>query len=286
MTTAIQFLRSSTENLRPDPSSLADGMPMLNTNEADPGLFFKARDGSLIKIGPCSVSSTVPNANAIGHLGNAKGEMWLDTSGNGSPRLKVYTGIRWETVTSSGGGGGGGSGTGVIVSTVAPATREDGSTLESGDLWWDSSSSDGGDLYIYYVDADSSQWVSATAQTSVSTLSYTYPGGVEQSIQDRLERNVSVKDFGAVGDGIADDTAAFTAAAGQSVESIFVPSGSYALTSNIVGDFHAIKPVTIVGSGSVTSLKVLGETLVLTSPNGTQYAVSVADDGTLTTTAV
>jgi hypothetical protein len=285
MTTAIQFLRSSTENLRPDPSSLADGMPMLNTNEADPGLFFKARDGSLIKIGPCSVSSTVPNANAIGHLGNAKGEMWLDTSGNGSPRLKVYTGIRWETVTSSGGGGGG-SGTGVIVSTVAPATREDGSTLESGDLWWDSSSSDGGDLYIYYVDADSSQWVSATAQTSVSTLSYTYPGGVEQSIQDRLERNVSVKDFGAVGDGIADDTAAFTAAAGQSVESIFVPSGSYALTSNIVGDFHAIKPVTIVGSGSVTSLKVLGETLVLTSPNGMQYAVSVADDGTLTTTAV
>ena len=285
MTTAIQFLRSSTENLRPDPSSLADGMPMLNTNEADPGLFFKARDGSLIKIGPCSVSSTVPNANAIGHLGNAKGEMWLDTSGNGSPRLKVYTGIRWETVTSSGGGGGG-SGTGVIVSTVAPATREDGSTLESGDLWWDSSSSDGGDLYIYYVDADSSQWVSATAQTSVSTLSYIYPGGVEQSIQDRLERNVSVKDFGAVGDGIADDTAAFTAAAGQSVESIFVPSGSYALTSDIAGDFHAIKPVTIVGSGSVTSLKVLGETLVLTSPNGTQYAVSVADDGTLTTTAV
>lgn len=284
MTTAIQFLRSSTENLRPDPSSLADGMPMLNTNEADPGLFFKARDGSLIKIGPCSVSSTVPNANAIGHLGNAKGEMWLDTSGNGSPRLKVYTGIRWETVTSSGGGGG--SGTGVIVSTVAPATREDGSTLESGDLWWDSSSSDGGDLYIYYVDADSSQWVSATAQTSVSTLSYIYPGGVEQSIQDRLERNVSVKDFGAVGDGVADDTAAFTAAAGQSVESIFVPSGSYALTSDIAGDFHAIKPVTIVGSGSVTSLKVLGETLMLTSPNGTQYAVSVADDGTLTTTAV
>jgi len=162
MTTAIQFLRSSTESLRPDPTSLADGMPMLNSNEIDPGLFFKARDGSLVKIGPCSVGSTAPNVNAIGHQGNAKGEMWLDTSGSGNPSLKVYDGAQWKTVTSGGGGGGGGDGVGVIVSTVAPTTREDGTTLENGDLWWDSSST-GGNLYIYYVDADSSQWVEALA---------------------------------------------------------------------------------------------------------------------------
>lgn len=161
MTTAIQFLRSSTESLRPDPTSLADGMPMLNSNEIDPGLFFKARDGSLVKIGPCSVGSTAPNINAIGHQGNAKGEMWLDTSGSGNPVLKVYDGAQWKTVTSSGGGGGG-DGVGVIVSIVAPTTREDGTTLENGDLWWDSSST-GGNLYIYYVDANSSQWVEALA---------------------------------------------------------------------------------------------------------------------------
>jgi len=41
---------------------------------------------------------------------------------------------------------------------------------------------------------------------------YTYPGGVEQTVQDRLEQYVSVKDFGAKGDGVTDDTAAVKAA--------------------------------------------------------------------------
>ena len=46
-----------------------------------------------------------------------------------------------------------------------------------------------------------------------SDLTYEYPGtGVEQTIQDRLEQYVSVKDFGAVGDGTTDDTAAIQAA--------------------------------------------------------------------------
>ena len=97
MKTAIQFLRSDTPNLRPNPITLADGMPMLNTNEAEPGLFFKARDGSLIKVGPCNVSDQAPNSSAQGFEGNSVGEMWLDTSGFDAPRLRVWTGTEWST---------------------------------------------------------------------------------------------------------------------------------------------------------------------------------------------
>ena len=97
MTTAIQFLRTSTPSLRPNPTTLADGMPMINTNETDPGLFFRSQGGELIKIGPCVVSSDAPNTNAQGLEGNSVGEMWLDTSGITSPRLRIWTGTAWTT---------------------------------------------------------------------------------------------------------------------------------------------------------------------------------------------
>jgi polygalacturonase len=58
-------------------------------------------------------------------------------------------------------------------------------------------------------------------------------GAVTRNMQDKVRESVSVKDFGAVGDGVTDDTAAFTAAgsAAASVE-VLVPSGTYLLNSN------------------------------------------------------
>ena len=68
----------------------------------------------------------------------------------------------------------------------------------------------------------------------VTNVSYTYPGGVEQTVQTRLEQYVSVQDFGAVGDGVTDDydaiTAAITAAAGKTL--IFT-SGVYRTSKQI-----------------------------------------------------
>lgn len=56
-------------------------------------------------------------------------------------------------------------------------------------------------------------------------------GETLRMLADRFGDMVNVKDFGAVGDGIADDTAAFSAAAEAAGERlIYVPSGSYALT--------------------------------------------------------
>ena len=56
----------------------------------------------------------------------------------------------WTAAASGGGGGGGAS---VTTDDVAPSSPNDG------DLWWDS---DAGKMYVYYEDADSSQWVSVS----------------------------------------------------------------------------------------------------------------------------
>jgi len=102
MSTQIQFLRTDQAQLRPDPNVLANGMPLLNFNEQEPGLFFKARDGSLFKVGPTAVGETAPNTGANGFAGNTVGEMWLDTAG-AVPMLKVYDGVQWTPSSDPGG---------------------------------------------------------------------------------------------------------------------------------------------------------------------------------------
>jgi hypothetical protein len=94
MATTIQLLRSDIARQRPDPGVLANGVPMVNLNESEPGLFFSDRTGTLFKVGPVAIGTDVPNTNPEGEPGNAKGETWLDTSGI-DPILKVYDGGSW-----------------------------------------------------------------------------------------------------------------------------------------------------------------------------------------------
>lgn len=55
-------------------------------------------------------------------------------------------------------------------------------------------------------------------------------GAVTRTSQDKMRDFVSVKDFGAVGDGVADDTAAIQAALNAHLN-VFAPGGSYKTTS-------------------------------------------------------
>lgn len=95
MATTIQLLRSDVAQLRPDPGALRNAIPMVNIHEDEPGLYFTDRLGELFKVGPVAVSDFTPNSTPQGSLGNAKGELWFDTSG-ASPVLKVYDGTLWE----------------------------------------------------------------------------------------------------------------------------------------------------------------------------------------------
>jgi len=76
-----------------------------------------------------------------------------------------------------------------------------------------------------------------SASTIISTGSTT-----TRLLVDRFADTVNVKDFGAVGDGVTDDTAAIQAAVDSNASSVFVPSGRYAISRVNVNS-----PVRIVG---------------------------------------
>lgn len=60
-----------------------------------------------------------------------------------------------------------------------------------------------------------------------------------RTLYDRFADVVNVKDFGAKGDGVTDDTDAFEAAA-QSGKAVFVPEGSYNVSRNVSGRFFSL----------------------------------------------
>lgn len=70
---------------------------------------------------------------------------------------------------------------------------------------------------------------SLSGTADATNLTYTAPGvgATTRTVYSRLSDTVSVKDFGAVGDGVANDTAAFTAARTASGGRYFIPEGTY-----------------------------------------------------------
>ena len=145
----------------------------------------------------------------------------------------------------------------------------------NGDRWYDTVS---GRTYVYYTDEDSSQWVEASppylesntgeitsindanvvanAAINATKLSFTAAktGAVARTVDSKLEDIVSVEDFGAVGDGVTDDTAAIQAAIDWAESQKPVRGGTillgpkkYATTAPLIIDHEG---VTIEGVGT------------------------------------
>jgi hypothetical protein len=86
-------------------------------------------------------------------------------------------------------------------------------------------------------------------------------GAVATTVQTKLRESVSVKDFGAVGDGVTDDTSAIqTAITSNPGRTIFFPSGKYLITSTITiaspatvleGELSGLEYVTAGSGGAV-----------------------------------
>lgn len=77
-------------------------------------------------------------------------------------------------------------------------------------------------------------------------------GSVARTVEGKLNDWVSIKDFGAKGDGLTDDTPAFVLAVASGTYGIYIPSGTYRITSPIV----ITRDIFIYGDGPNTKIDV------------------------------
>jgi hypothetical protein len=116
--------------------------------------------------------------------------------------------------------------------------------------------------------------VNASAGITAGKLSFTQAGtgATARTIDSKLKDVVSVKDFGAVGDGVADDTAAINAALTAS-NAVFFPAGTYLTSGN-----HNIQHKSLYGvsqdrsiiklSGANTNTSLLVNSASISTPWG------------------
>jgi hypothetical protein len=109
----------------------------------------------------------------------------------------------------------------------------------------------------------------STGAIDASVVGYTPPftGSVATNVEDKLAQTISVMDFGAVGDGVADDTAAIQAAAaalGTSPGTVFFPAGTYVVTGKVA----CFAGQNFIGEGA---------TLDVTGYNGVLFSYNEAD---------
>lgn len=88
-----------------------------------------------------------------------------------------------------------------------------------------------------------------------SNTSGVIAGAVAKTLHDKMQEFVSVKDFGAVGDGVTDDTAALNTAFAYGVNNkvqIHIPSGTYVVTDTlwVTPEGSTFKSAHITGAGS------------------------------------
>jgi hypothetical protein len=91
--------------------------------------------------------------------------------------------------------------------------------------------------------------------TTADLVTYDPPftNSVPTTVEDKLAQTVSVKDFGATGDGVTDDTLAIQDAinyAQNNAGIVFMPTGLYKITSSLSID--GSKPLTLYGAGRST----------------------------------
>jgi hypothetical protein len=173
-------------------------------------------------IGGASVNATLHSGTTVSVTGNVTGNFF---NGNGSQLSGMYTNSNVASFLPTYTGNLT-AGNVIVTSAVKSATV-----------------SASGNITGSYFLGNGSQLtgISASLSGTVSSanVSYTAPftGAVARTGNSKWADTVSVKDFGAVGDGVTDDTAAIQAAI-DTEKSVYVPAGTYRL-SDAVGCYYA-----------------------------------------------
>jgi len=82
-------------------------------------------------------------------------------------------------------------------------------------------------------------------------------GATQRTVLDKLRDVVSVKDFGAVGDGVANDTAAIQAALSSGASSVMIPAGTYVVTGLTISAAMTLLGPGILKKATATSTPAL-----------------------------
>lgn len=133
-----------------------------------------------------------------------------------------------------------------------PALDPNGNAVGIGDAYWNTTSNR---LLVY----SGSAWVAAFSDSSLVAFKQAGTGAVDRTAQEKMRESISVKDFGAVGDGVTDDTtsiqAALNAAAGARW-ALYFPKGVYLIAAALTGG----RDTTIYGDGWRSTIRVANGT--------------------------
>jgi hypothetical protein len=116
-----------------------------------------------------------------------------------------------------------------------------------------------------------------TKKAAVSSLGYVASGAnaTTRTIQDKLRDIVSVKDFGAVGNGVVDDASAIQAALNSGAKRVYAPAGTYKILSTLTIPTN----VSLEGDGIGATIFDGSSASYATLTNGTHI---ISAPGTLT----
>lgn len=130
------------------------------------------------------------------------------------------------------------------------------------------------------ANAISASTLSSGVGSSLVGFQQSATGAAVRTVQSKLQDKVSVKDFGAVGNGIVDDTAAIQLALNSGVKYVYVPAGTYLVSSltipNTVG-------LVIAGESTASIFKktASSQTMILWSQTSMNYPESYIRNLTL-----
>ena len=94
----------------------------------------------------------------------------------------------------------------------------------------------GGWLLAVSDDATPTRSAPDTSRETTDTTTIARIGAVSRTLPEKLDEAISVKDFGATGDGRTDDTIAFQAALDCGAQRVLIPEGVYVTTGCRLSD--------------------------------------------------